>query len=201
MSVSGVTMVTILTSKAETNCLISYFYHMRSNRLKEFCLIFTLKNNSRETSLVKMSMNLTQHVTFRFITDLSHKELWNKIYFRNLQYKSYDTMHLNTPTTTQKYSPMLWAKKLGLKEKLWIFLCYPSFFISSSFDLENNSAGHKSFTKAVQGAAQQGLSRASSPSAGCGSPADRPQLSPTASNRSHEIFPPPQIYSEFPLSV
>lgn len=75
MSVSGVTVVTILTSKAERNCLTSYFYLMRSKLLKEFFLIFTLNNNSRETSLVNMSMNLTQHVTFRFITDLSHNEL------------------------------------------------------------------------------------------------------------------------------
>lgn len=103
MSVSGVTMVTILTSKAERNCLTSYFYLMRSKLLKEFFLIFTLKNNSRETSLVNMPMNLTQHVTFRFITDLSHNELGNKIYLRKLQYKSYDTMHLKTPTTTQEH--------------------------------------------------------------------------------------------------
>lgn len=64
--------------------------------------MFTLKNNSRETSLVKMSMNPTQHVTFRSITDLPYDKLLNKIYFRKLQYKSYDTMHLKTLTTTQE---------------------------------------------------------------------------------------------------
>lgn len=110
--------------KPERNSLNSYFYLMRSNLLKEFFLIFTLKNNSSETSLVKMSMNLTQHVTYRFITDLSHNKIWSVRYFRKLQYNSYDSMHLKTPTT----SPMFWAKELGLKENALNFSVLPLFF-------------------------------------------------------------------------
>lgn len=52
--------------------------------------------------MVKMSTNPTQHVTFRSITDLPYNKPLNKIYFRKLQYKSYDTMYLKTPTTTQE---------------------------------------------------------------------------------------------------
>lgn len=52
----------------------------------------------------------------------------------------------------RKYSVMFWAKELGLKKSFEFF--HATLFSSSLFELEKNSTEHKSFNKAVQGAAQ-----------------------------------------------
>lgn len=99
MSVSEVTMVTILTPKTREKLPYQLLLPHEKQTTKGILPHFHIKNNSRETSLMKMSTNFTRHITFRFITDLSFNELQNRIFFRKLQCKPYDTMHLN-PTNT-----------------------------------------------------------------------------------------------------
>lgn len=65
-------MVTILTSKTREKLPYQLPLSHEKQITKKILPDFHIKSNSRETSLVKISTKLTQHVPFRFITDLSH---------------------------------------------------------------------------------------------------------------------------------
>lgn len=83
------------------NCLISYFCLTSSRLLKEFFLIFTLENNSREQSLVKISTNLS-------VSQLHPSQIYpstNSWIFKYYVSKAFSISH-RTPCIWKKIQPL-----------------------------------------------------------------------------------------------
>lgn len=98
MSVSEVTMVTILTSKTREKLPYQLSLSHEKPTTKGIVPHFHIKSNSRETSQVKTSTNLTQHVISRFITHLSTTNSEIK-YFS----ESFNTCHMTPSIKNPKH--------------------------------------------------------------------------------------------------